>query len=348
MTIAVSCPQCRRTINAGERFAGKRVRCPDCQTVVEVPAAPAPPQSAVQPQPAPAAALFVRLPDGRQVGPLTQAALTQAVQQGQVSANCHIWQQGWPQPRWAGELFPALAQQAPTPPQGHAPPMGNAAAIVYPPGAGQTPGPPQGYGFDPLSGGYGAVGQHAAPQSAPAMLGIPQVPWGSMQGSSSAPKKKKRRDGPFGRPTDGRGFAIVMVICGIIVLREVIATGIVLVAVAEAAAEAEKEREAERNGRGIGRVRKKRSPPVANTVVGWIITASLVAGMVSRKSSAQSGTAGLLLVRALLCAPLQVSIAGGEALLWAIAVPFILLDVAMAVVLAASPSVKIYFDNGGE
>jgi len=367
MTIAVSCPQCRRTINAGERFAGKKVRCPDCQTVVEVPAsgqesaqpqaqrapqttmpqAAAPPAqawsqpvSSPSPPQAGASELFVRLPDGRQVGPLTQAALTQAVQQGQVTAACQIWQQGWPQPRWAGELFPALAQQAATPPMGNAPTMG------YPPGSGQSPGMPPGYAFDPLTGGYGAVAQHAAPHAglhgAPAMLGIPQVPWGSMQSSTATPKKKKRRDGPFGRASDGRGFAIVMVICGLVILQELIATGFVVAAVANAASEAKEARE---EGRGLRPVRGSRNPPLPSAVVGWVITLSLVGGMVSRKSSAQSGTAGLLLVRALLCGPLQYTIYGGNTVFWMIVVPFLFVDVVMAVVLAVSPSVKIYFGD---
>jgi len=291
--------------------------------VVEVPAAPAPPQSAVQPQPAPAAALFVRLPDGRQVGPLTQAALTQAVQQGQVSANCHIWQQGWPQPRWAGELFPALAQQAPTPPQGHAPPMGNAAAIVYPPGAGQTPGPPQGYGFDPLTGGYGGVGQHAAPQ----LLGVPQMAWGSMQ-TSSQPSRKSRRDGPFGRATDGRGFAIAVSACLLLILQEVAMLGLSIYA------SHTQDRDFEVSAVGLPFIR-------------WILIGSATVGILKRKKEARWLAVGLLLLLGLACGPLSTLVlfmvkAFGLAIFLG---TLVVLDVAMAALLSFSPSASIYFSE---
>jgi hypothetical protein len=37
MPITVHCPSCHRTFRVGDRFAGRRGRCPDCQAVVTVP-----------------------------------------------------------------------------------------------------------------------------------------------------------------------------------------------------------------------------------------------------------------------------------------------------------------------
>lgn len=42
MPIKVSCPNpaCRRTLNLNDKFAGKKIRCPQCRTVISVPGAP--------------------------------------------------------------------------------------------------------------------------------------------------------------------------------------------------------------------------------------------------------------------------------------------------------------------
>ena len=39
MPIPVNCPECGKKINAPDKFAGKRVKCPKCKTPMEIPGA---------------------------------------------------------------------------------------------------------------------------------------------------------------------------------------------------------------------------------------------------------------------------------------------------------------------
>ncbi len=63
MSFKVTCQQCQKTLKAPDKLAGKRVRCPSCQSIVQIPQAdtewddslldePAPPQSTVDAEPA--------------------------------------------------------------------------------------------------------------------------------------------------------------------------------------------------------------------------------------------------------------------------------------------------------
>ena len=63
MPLKVTCQQCQKTLKAPDKLAGKRVRCPSCQTIVQIPEAnaawedslldePAPPRSTVDTEPA--------------------------------------------------------------------------------------------------------------------------------------------------------------------------------------------------------------------------------------------------------------------------------------------------------
>lgn len=117
MSIAIACPTCNRAINAADKFAGKKVRCPDCSTVVPVPAPAsqatrrnAAPASVKQKSagPAPAETWHVRFANGQQIGPVNRAQLDQAVSNGRVDAGCQLWQPGWPQWAQAGEIYPEL------------------------------------------------------------------------------------------------------------------------------------------------------------------------------------------------------------------------------------------------
>ena len=47
--IAFSCPQCRHALNLKDELAGKKIRCPKCQAVLQVPARPAPAAVPVSP-----------------------------------------------------------------------------------------------------------------------------------------------------------------------------------------------------------------------------------------------------------------------------------------------------------
>jgi hypothetical protein len=198
VSIAVVCGQCDRRINAADKFAGKRVKCPGCGTVVAVPAVENAPAAGTGPaelkaprarklasssaaawrQPAGAAAApsgaqatapisdpavwYVRLPDGRQSGPLRQSELERQVVAGQVDRRCQLWQEGWPAARWAAEVLPALAIPIAPSPMPHAP----TPAMGY--GAAAHDAAPPGAGFPPMLGALPPMPALAHPYASPA------------------------------------------------------------------------------------------------------------------------------------------------------------------------------------
>jgi len=61
MPIEMSCRNCGRLVRAKETVAGKRIRCPHCQAVVEVPVVEAPTAEAEDTPPAPGLDKFLAL-----------------------------------------------------------------------------------------------------------------------------------------------------------------------------------------------------------------------------------------------------------------------------------------------
>jgi uncharacterized membrane protein (DUF2068 family) len=121
MSISVTCPACQAKLKAPDTAAGKKTKCPKCQTVVHVPAASA------EPTPAggnPAAAggktaakkqadqWYLQTPDGNQYGPVGRLELDQWFSEGRVSADCQVLRQGLMEWQWAGEVFPSLGSPA--------------------------------------------------------------------------------------------------------------------------------------------------------------------------------------------------------------------------------------------
>jgi hypothetical protein len=147
----------------------------------------------------------VRFPDGREVGPGTKAQLVQAVQQGSITAQCQIWRPDWPQPRWAGEVFPSLAPQpGPTfsqpgsfAPGGGFPPRGGIpGSDGFPPGGGfsGSRGFPAGGGLSavggPLPGGGLAPGGGLFPPGFQPTGGYSSLP--ALPSQPAKPKRKKK------------------------------------------------------------------------------------------------------------------------------------------------------------
>src|SRR5206468_4058449 len=52
MPIAISCPSCKARCNAPDTAAGKKVKCPKCQSLISVPAGGSSPAAPTQKQPA--------------------------------------------------------------------------------------------------------------------------------------------------------------------------------------------------------------------------------------------------------------------------------------------------------
>ena len=58
----------------------------------------------------------MRMPDGRECGPLTKAELDRWVAEGRINAECQVWTPDMTQCKWANEVNPILEQLGTDPP----------------------------------------------------------------------------------------------------------------------------------------------------------------------------------------------------------------------------------------
>ncbi|MDP6444413.1 MAG: hypothetical protein QGG36_19135 [Pirellulaceae bacterium] len=65
--------------------------------------------SGAEPRPLPDPLWYVRTPDGRRLGPATEAQVRDAADAGRMHPRCVVWRADWSQPVMAHELFPHLA-----------------------------------------------------------------------------------------------------------------------------------------------------------------------------------------------------------------------------------------------
>lgn len=123
MPLEIQCPHCRRNFRVPEKYAGKRVKCPECEGTIGIPAAgqPAPkepvrseeaaPEQAGPDRPA-AQRWYLRTEEGQQFGPASQEELNGWLAEGRIDASCQVLCEGWEQWKWADEVFPDLAEDS--------------------------------------------------------------------------------------------------------------------------------------------------------------------------------------------------------------------------------------------
>jgi predicted Zn finger-like uncharacterized protein len=95
MPIDATCPGCAKTYRIKDEQAGKRVKCPQCGAVVEVP----------NPQ---AEKWYLYTATGEQFGPVPKSELDRWVEEGAVDAECQVLKEGDADWRWAGDVYPEL------------------------------------------------------------------------------------------------------------------------------------------------------------------------------------------------------------------------------------------------
>lgn len=103
MPIEISCTSCNKRLRVPDTAAGKRVKCPQCQTILSVPAAETP---------APAAGganYHLKTEDGQTFGPVPKGELDQWLNEGRITAECQVLKEGGDQWQWATDLYPQLA-----------------------------------------------------------------------------------------------------------------------------------------------------------------------------------------------------------------------------------------------
>jgi hypothetical protein len=123
MSIALRCAGCQHDFHVNDGWAGKRIKCPECQAKVEVPAAGDPLSDFMSwagsggAQAATAAGeddvkWYLQTFSGKQYGPVERRLLDYWLRLGAVSARSQVLREGDTQWRWASELYPELAGPA--------------------------------------------------------------------------------------------------------------------------------------------------------------------------------------------------------------------------------------------
>ena len=110
MPIEVTCGSCNRRLRVPDKTAGKKIKCPKCQGVIQVPdTAPAeaavPAMAATQ---AAAEAWYVKTDDGEDYGPVGRGELDQWAAEGRLNADCQLLLEGGEQWQWASDVYPDL------------------------------------------------------------------------------------------------------------------------------------------------------------------------------------------------------------------------------------------------
>ena len=110
MPIEISCDNCSKRLRVPDTAAGKRVKCPGCQTVLSVPAGGGGGSSAGAT--AGGAKYHLKTEDGQTFGPVPKKELDDWLKEGRITAECQILKDGGEQWQWATDLYPQLDEGA--------------------------------------------------------------------------------------------------------------------------------------------------------------------------------------------------------------------------------------------
>jgi len=110
MPIEVTCSSCQKRLRVPDHAAGKKIRCPKCRGVLNVPAAGAGAAAGTM--------WHVRTEEGETYGPIPESELDEWVTEGRVTGDSQILKEGSDQWQWASDKFPQLSEEqaAATPP----------------------------------------------------------------------------------------------------------------------------------------------------------------------------------------------------------------------------------------
>lgn len=98
MAIRVSCQSCGRAFESDDSQAGKRGKCPNCGTPIQVPNDA--PQARIK------KSWYAMADTGEQYGPASETVLNEWVAEGRLTAECQVRMDGDSTWRRVGDLFP--------------------------------------------------------------------------------------------------------------------------------------------------------------------------------------------------------------------------------------------------
>jgi hypothetical protein len=140
MPLEITCTGCQKRLRIPDKFAGKRVKCPKCQAVLQIPKPESADAASASPQSAPEAAAssppdrwYLKTEDGEDYGPVPKKELDQWFDEGRVTADSQILRDGSDQWQWASDVYPQLeSTSGPAPPSESLPHRSPAPAAAGP------------------------------------------------------------------------------------------------------------------------------------------------------------------------------------------------------------------------
>ena len=114
MPLRIQCTGCSKQLQIPDQHAGGKVRCPNCQTVLQVAEASAVSSisSLSSVQPVASQQWYLKLEDGTDYGPVERTELDQWLTEGRITARCQLLSKGSQQWVWAGDVYPQLSGEA--------------------------------------------------------------------------------------------------------------------------------------------------------------------------------------------------------------------------------------------
>lgn len=118
MSIPLACSHCEHSFYVNDEWAGKRIKCPQCQERIEVGGAGQDALSdflqwagggATATSTADDVQWYLQSSSGRQYGPVDRRLLDYWQRLGAVTPRSQVLREGDTQWRWASELYPQLA-----------------------------------------------------------------------------------------------------------------------------------------------------------------------------------------------------------------------------------------------
>ncbi len=101
MPIEVKCPSCERGLRVPDKVAGKRIKCPKCSGIVNVPSANTPEKS-----------WEVQTEEGEKYGPISRVELDEWHKEGRITSETQLLAEGSDQWQWASDVYPELDPEA--------------------------------------------------------------------------------------------------------------------------------------------------------------------------------------------------------------------------------------------
>jgi len=106
MPIEVRCKSCQHRFRILDKYAGKNVKCPNCEVALAIPVADN--QTAPHVPPTTVHGWYLKQANGIEYGPIDENKLGSMITAGSIDSNCQLRREDWGQWQWAADVYPQL------------------------------------------------------------------------------------------------------------------------------------------------------------------------------------------------------------------------------------------------